>query len=486
MSSPRGEFPVPLGVGTPARASFYRDLASRQPTAQKEEGPMVRDSFTTRLGVIAATLGSAVGLGNIWKFPFLTGMNGGAAFILVYLLSTLVVGLPVMITELVMGRTAKADAIGTLRKLAPNKPWWLVGASGVLAAFLIMAFYTEVVGWILAYIFKAASGAILSTEPAVTTAAFEALITDPFKSLYLQWIVLAVVGVIIAAGVSRGIERTTKRLMPLLFAILVVVCIRSLTLPGAGEGLRFLTRPDFSKLTWPAVLIAMGLSFFKLSVGMGTMTTYGSYFGPDQDIPGTAVKVMLSDVLISLLCGIAIFPAVFAFGFQPDSGPGLLFITIPTVFSSMPLGQVLMPLFFILAAIAATGAMLSLYEVPVAYLEGTRGWSRRSASLVTFVLLALVGSTAALSSSVMADVKLFGMTPFDLFDFLTSNILLPVGGFFLTVFLGWVWGWPQVENGLSNNGSLNNEGLIKAFGIVVRFVTPVLVLLVLLNGLGVV
>ncbi len=447
---------------------------------------MVRDSFTTRLGVIAATLGSAVGLGNIWKFPFLTGMNGGAAFILVYLLCTLVVGLPVMITELVMGRTAKADAIGTLKKLAPGKPWWLVGASGIVAAFLIMAFYTEVVGWIVAYVFKAASGAISSTEPAVTTAAFEALVSDPIKSLYLQWIVLAFVGIIIAAGVSKGIEKVTMRLMPALFIILIIVCIRSLTLPGASEGLRFLTRPDFSKLTWPTVLIAMGLSFFKLSVGMGTMTTYGSYFGNDQDIPGTAIRVMLSDVLVSVLCGIAIFPAVFAFGFQADSGPGLLFITIPAVFSSMPLGQILMPLFFILAGIAATGAMLSLYEVPVAYLEGTHRWSRKNASLVTFIALALIGSTAALSNSAMAGVKVFGMTPFDLFDFLTSNILLPVGGLFLTVFLGWFWGWKDVKKGLSNDGTLSNERLIKVFGVIVRFVTPVLVLLVLLNGLGVV
>jgi NSS family neurotransmitter:Na+ symporter len=426
-----------------------------------------------------------VGLGNIWKFPYLAGANGGAAFIIVYLLCTLVVGLPVMITEHVIGRTARGDAIASLKKLAPGKSWWLIGASGILASFLIMAFYTEVAAWVFAYIVKAIQGAVLSTDPAVTEAAFAELVTSPVQSLVWQWIVLAFIAFIIALGVSKGIERMTKRLMPALFAILIIVVIRSVTLPGAAQGLEFLLKPDFSKVTGATVLTALGLSFFKLSVGMGTMITYGSYFLDDQDIPATATRVMLSDVLVSALAGLAVFPAVFAFGFQPESGPSLLFITIPAVFSSMPFGQIFMILFFVLTAIAATGAMLSLFEVPVAYLAGTLNWDRKKATVAVLIGLAVVGSTAALSNSLLADVVFPGIgTFFDLWDYLTSNILLPVGGLFLCLFAGWVLKWDKLKTWLTNNGNLDNQGIIRAFYLVVKYVTPPLVLIILLSGLN--
>ena len=461
-----------------------RSAAARSISATDARVPAQRDGFTTGLGVLAATLGSAVGLGNIWKFPFLAGVNGGATFILVYLLSTVLVGLPIMIAEIALGRSAKADAIGTLRKLAPGRgPWWLVGAMGVLAAFLILAFYTEVAGWVFAYIFKAGTGALRATDPASTGQAFDALVTDPFAALFWQWAVLAVVGTIIVAGVSGGIEATTKRLMPALFGLLLVIGLRSLTLPGASAGLRFLFQPDFSKLSGTMVLTAMGLAFFKLSIGMGTMITYGSYFRDDQNIPVTATRVMLADLGVSLLAGIAIFPAVFAFGHKPDAGPALLFNIIPAVFAAMPFGQIFMVLFFVLAAIAATGAMLSLLEVPVAFLHERLGLRRVTATLVTVGLLALIGSTAALSNSVLADVRIAGMTPFDLFDYVTSNLLLPIGGLLLCVFVGWSWGYAEYERVLSNAGTLRNAGVVRACFVTAKFITPVLVLLVLLNGL---
>jgi NSS family neurotransmitter:Na+ symporter len=448
--------------------------------------PKGRDMFASRLGVIVATLGSAIGLGNIWKFPYLTGVNGGAAFVIIYVLCTLVVGLPVMIAEHSIGRTARADAIQTFKKLAPGTPWWLVSGAGVLSAFLIMAFYTEVAGWVFAYIAKAVTGSILSSSQEVTSSAFVSLISSPAQSLLFQWIVLAWVGLIIMFGVAKGIEKVTKTLMPVLFGILIIVCIRSVTLPGALDGLAFLFKPDFSKVTGATVLTAMGLSFFKLSVGMGTMITYGSYFRQDQDIPGTAARVMLSDVLVSLLCGIAIFPAVFAFGFEPGAGPELLFITIPAVFSVMPFGRVLMPLFFVLAFIAATGAMLSLYEVPVAYLVGTHGWSRKKATWLTLVALAVVGSVAALSGSLTANIKVMGMTFFDLFDWSTSNVLMPLGGLFVCLFVGWRWGSQNIKAALSNEGALRNEVVVSAFTGVVKVITPALVLLILLTGLKII
>ena len=450
--------------------------------------PKARDIFTSKLGVIAATLGSAVGLGNIWKFPSLTGTNGGAAFLIVYLASTLLVGLPAMIAELMIGRSARANAVDAMVKESPDKkkPWWLVAAAGVLAAFLIMAFYTEVAAWVFAYIFKSVSGSILSTDPAVTSKAFTDLITNPLQSLVWQWVVLAMITVIIIKGASKGIERTTSRLMPILFLILIAICIRSLTLPGASQGLAFLFKPDFSKITASVILTAVGLSFFKLSTGMGTMITYGSYFREDQKIVGTAARVMLADLLVSLLAGMAIFPAVFAFGFQPDAGPSLLFITIPAVFASMPFGNVFMVLFFILAAIAATGAMLSLLEVPVAFLEERFSMPRKRATISVSVLLALIGSTAALSSSTLADVGIFGKNFFDLYDFISSNILLPLGGMFITIFAGWVWGFGKVQETLSNKGALDNQPVIKALFFIIRFVTPVLLFVVLLSGLKII
>jgi neurotransmitter:Na+ symporter, NSS family len=447
---------------------------------------MARDGFTSGLGVILATLGSAIGLGNIWKFPSLTGMNGGAAFLMIYLACTLIVGLPVMISELALGRAARADAVTTFQKLAPRRPWWLVGAAGVAAAFLILAFYTEVAAWVFAYIFKAALGGLNSSDPKVLAAEFSSLISNPVQSIAWQWVVLVFIGIIIIAGVSKGIERVTKRLMPVLFILLLIIIVRSLTLPGAAAGLAFLFKPDFSKVTWATVLVAMGLSFFKLSVGMGTMITYGSYFRQDQNIPGTAIRVMVGDVLVSIMAGMAIFPAVFAFGFKPTAGPALLFITIPAVFNSLPLGQVFMAMFFVLAAIAATGAMLSLLEVPVALLNERGGWSRRNATIAVTVILAAFGSLAALSGSILANFKPFGMTMFDLYDYFTSNVLLPLGGLAICLFVGWQWARRDVVATLSNEGALDNERLLRVFFGLVKFVTPALVFVVLLSGLGII
>jgi neurotransmitter:Na+ symporter, NSS family len=442
--------------------------------------------FATGLGILMATLGSAVGLGNIWKFPTLTGTNGGAAFIFIYIACALVIGLPVMAAEQMLGRSSRGDAVTAFRKLAPGKLWWLIGAGGVLAAFMIMAFYTEVAGWVLAYVFKSMGQGLMTTDPAVTSAAFGALITDPVRSLRFQWIDLLITGAIILMGVTKGIEAATKRLLPLLFVLLVLVSLRSLTLPGAAEGLAFLFAPDFSAVTVNTVLEAMGLAFFKLSIGMGCMITYGAYYRNDQNIPATASKVVLSDLAISLLAGIAIFPAVFAFGFEPAAGPSLLFITIPAVFSSMPLGNVFMVIFFALTFIASIGAQISLLEVITAFLENTFKLNRKQGTAITLVSLAMVGSLAALSNSVLADVTLFGLTFFDLFDFASSNILLPVGGFFITLFAGWFWGKSKYFAQISNEGSLKNERAAKFLFTITRFVSPVLVLIVLLRGLKII
>lgn len=455
---------------------------------QKKNGaaPAVsRDGFTSSFGVLAATLGSAVGLGNIWKFPYLTGTNGGAGFLVVYILATLLVGLPVMIGEIMLGRKAKANAYTTMKTLSPGRqPWWLIAVSGVLAAFLIMAFYSEVAAWVFAYVFKAMGSSLLSSDPKVTSEVFGQLISDPLQSLLWQWLVLGLMGCILLFGVSKGIEAATKKLMPVLFILLVVVGIRSVMLPGASAGLRFLFEPDFSKISGAVVLTAVGLAFFKLSIGMGTMMTYGSYFRDDQNIPVTAFRVMCADLFVSMLAGIAIFPAVFAFGFKPAAGPSLLFITIPAVFHNMPFGHVFMVVFFVLTAVASMGAMLSLLEVPIALLNERFNMKRSTATWTTMALLALVGSTCALSNSSLAGVKLFGMTVFDLFDFMTSNVMLPLGGIGLCLFIGWIWGNKRFDDALSNQGQLHNRGLLNIIFTVLRWVSPVLILVVMLKGLN--
>ena len=443
-----------------------------------------RDGFTSTFGVLVATLGSAVGLGNIWKFPALTGLNGGAGFLLVYLLATLLVGLPVMIVETMLGRAARANAVSTFEQLEPRQGGWkIIGWMGFVAALLIMSFYSGVAGWVYAYIFKAMSGEIATTDPKIAGAAFGQLVSNPVASLIWQWVVLGITGGIIMLGVAKGIEAVTRRLMPLLFLLLLILCARSLTLPGASDGLAFLFSPDFSKITPAVLLTALGLAFFKLSIGMGTMLTYGSYFRPDQNIPATTARVMLADLSVSLLAGMAIFPAVFAFGFAPAAGPSLVFMTIPAVFTSMPGGTLFMTLFFILTAVASVGAILSLLEVPVAILTERFGVGRKQASVYTILMIAALGVPASLSNSTMADVKIFGMNAFDLFDFLSSNVLLPLGGILICLFVGWVYGLPQIEKQLSNDGKLANAGVIKAVFFLIRVVTPLAIAIVLLHGL---
>jgi NSS family neurotransmitter:Na+ symporter len=444
-----------------------------------------RDGFTSTFGVLVATLGSAVGLGNIWKFPSLTGANGGAGFLLVYLLATVLVALPLMIVETMLGRSARANAVTTFEQLAPRRQgWWkIIGWMGFASALLILAFYSEVAGWVYAYIFKAISGEIATIDPKVAATIFGAMVADPVAALFWQWVVLGVTGSIIMLGVSKGIEAVARKLMPLLFILLLILCVRSLTLPGAMQGLSFLFSPDLAKITPAVLLTALGLAFFKLSIGMGTMLTYGSYFRDNQNIPATATRVMLADLSVSLLAGIAIFPAVFAFGFEPAAGPSLVFMTIPAVFTAMPGGSIFMTLFFILTAVASVGAMLSLLEVPVAILSERYALSRKRASLYTILAIMALGVPAALSQSLSAELKVFGLNPFDLFDFLSSNILMPLGGILICLFVGWVYGLPELEKRLSNEGSLSNRGLIRAIFFLVRYVAPLFIGVVMLHGL---
>ena len=444
-----------------------------------------REGFSSGFGILTATLASAVGLGNIWRFPYEVGSSGGAGFLLIYLLATLLVGLPVMIAEIGLGRAAHADPLGVYLKLAPRSLWWLIGAMGLVAAVLLASFYSEVVGWVFAYVAKSAGSSLMTQDRHALEGAFASLIGNPATALGWQWAALLLAGVILSLGVSRGIERVTKKLMPILLLLLCVVAATSLRMPGAAAGVKFLFVPDWSKIDSAVILKALGLAFFKLSLGVGAMTTYGSYFRKEQNIPRTALTVMLADLTVSLLAGLAIFPAVFALGFNPAGGPALLFNTIPAVFAQMPMGRVIMVLFFVLTAFAAMGALLSIIEVPVSVLHERLRWSRKRAAWVSVACITALGALCALSFSALGHVTLIGeQTIFDSFDFVVSKIFMPLAGLLISLFVGWRWGKAAFIEANSNGGTLANARLLTAVFWVLAVVSPVLIGVIMYAGLA--
>ena len=451
------------------------------------EQARTRDGFASAIGAFAATLGSAVGLGNIWKFPYLTGSNGGGAFVLVYLGSVFVVGLPILVAEHLIGRKTRLNAIHAYGSIVPKAKYWsLIGWAGFLSAIFIMAFYTDVSGWVFAYIFKAIAAAF--TGGVLNAGTFGSLAGGTWEPLLWQFLVLCLTTSIIASGVSRGIERVTKTLMPILLVLLILCDIRALTLPGAFAGVTYLFRPDFSKLTGSAILTALGLSFFKLSLGMGTMTTYGSYMPDSTRIVPNATRVALADTVVSLLAGLAIFPAVFAFGESPAGGPGLLFNIMPLIFSKMPFGSVFTIIFFILSAIATMGAMLSLVEVPVSWMVEKGKMKRPTAAYLTGAMMFALGILATLSQGpTLGNVKILGKNFFDLFDFLSSNVLLPIGGLAIAILTGWLLKKQDIVSELEKGyGEGKKPGYIQLVYVFIKYVSPVVIFVIILNGFGIV
>ncbi len=454
------------------------------------EKQATRETFSTSLAVFFATLGSAVGLGNIWKFPYMTGMNGGAAFILVYLFFVLLIGIPIMVSEFYLGRRTRMNAVGVFDVLKGPKVFKAVGYMGMISAMLIMFFYSTVAGWVYSYVVKTMRGDFRSLKnlsiadaKAQTEAVFNATASGVQPMLW-QALAVIVVAVILMLGVKKGIERVTKTLMPVLLTLIIIIAIRAMFLPGAGEGVSFLVKPDFSQLTTTSILSAMGLAFFKLSLGMGTMVTYGSYFNKENNLVGTSFKVAFSDVAVSILAGLAIFPVVFTFNLAPEGGPGLLFNTIPLVFSLLPFGNLLLMSFFILSAIAATTAMVSMVEVPVAIFTEQFKISRKlSVAIITLVMF-IIGVLTTHPDSVLGFVRVNGMNLFDTFDYMASNVLMPAGGLLITFFVGYYVKKHDLLKELTNDGQLGNPKLIGTFRWILRWVTPILLIIVFLNAMG--
>ena len=446
--------------------------------------------FSTKIGLIAATVGSAVGLGNVWRFPAETQTNGGAAFLLVYILCVLLLGVPVMLAEFSLGRGGRSDAIGVFRKLSPGTSWWLVGAVAVAASYLILCYYMVVAGWTLEYLFESVSGGLFnavdtSGENAEMRSAFlmkmEEYVTTDVRPLIFTFAMIAVNIAVLLGGVQKGIEKLSNILMPLLFVILVGMCAVTLTLPDAGDGVRYFLEADFSKITPRVIVNGLGQAFFSLSLGMGILITYASYYPADTKLGRTSVIVALLSLLVAVLMGLIIFPAVKSFGLDKESleGATLVFVTLPEVFAHLPLPSLWASLFFLLLLVAALTSTVSIAEVSVAMMQDRFRLSRRAAVLIILLPLLAFSSLCSLSFGSLADVKIFGLTIFDFLDTFTTDILLPVGSMAVCIYLGWFAPKGLLGKELSNNGTLRSR-LTPVVLAIIRYVAPVLIALILI------
>jgi NSS family neurotransmitter:Na+ symporter len=449
---------------------------------------MKRDTWGSRVGFIFAVAGSAVGLANIWRFPFLVGQNGGAAFIILYLVCLFMIGFPVFIAELLIGRTTKTSPGGAFHQLGKNRFWAGAGKLTIITGFIVSSFYSAVAGWILGYLIEAIKGNISnfsSTEHA--TQHYESLMTHPLWGLSFHFLFISLCIAVLYLGVRNGIEKGNKIMMPLLFGVLIMLVVSGLMMPNANIALTFLFSPDFSLITPSAVLMALGQSFFTLSIGQGTLVTYGSYLGKNDNLVTTSLPIVLMDTLVSILSAVAVFTIVFSAGMEPNSGPGLIFHTLPWAFSQLPGGYILAILFFLLVTLAALTSEISALEPSIAYFMDEHGWKRSKAVLVCGFFAFLLGVPSALSYSVLKDYTLFGLTFLDVMDYLASAILIPLGGFLAVLLVGWFWGTKPAISALKTGASnmFNRFPMIeKYFWFSFKYGAPILIMFVFFHALG--
>ncbi|MBP3287398.1 MAG: sodium-dependent transporter [Prevotella sp.] len=450
-----------------------------------------RANFGSKLGVILATAGSAVGLGNVWRFPYMAGENGGAVFIMIYVICVVLLGIPCMVSEFIVGRHGQSNTARAYRKLAGGTPWSLIGYMGVLTGFLITGYYAVVSGWCLQYIFASLIGH-LQGDPEYFKTYFTELATHPVKPVLWTVIILGITYLIIEHGVRDGIERASKLLMPTLFILLLIIVGASCMLPDADDGIEFLFKPDYDKLTGDVFLGALGQSFYSLSIAMGCLCTYASYFSRYTNLTKSASQIAIIDCMVAILAGLMIFPAAFSVGVNPDSGPSLIFITLPNVFqqafASMPLvGYCISLLFFVLLSLAALTSLMSLHEVSTAFIHEELKMSRKKAALLVTVTTSVIGAFCSLSMGAVDGLVFFGKSLFDWFDFITGQIFLPIVGFLTCIFIGWFVPHQIVRNEFTNQGELKSIGYVRLFHVyifLVKYVCPLAILLVFLHQFG--
>ena len=447
-----------------------------------------RESCGSKLGVILATAGSAVGLGNIWRFPYMTGQNGGAIFIIIYVFCILLLGIPCMISEFIIGRHGQANTARAFRIMSGDTIWSLIGYMGVLTGFLISGYYAVVSGWCLEYVWASLSGKLLG-NPDYIQSYFVTFSQDPIKPVFWTFIILLATYIIIENGVRNGIEKASKLMMPILFILLLIIVVASCMLPNAEKGIEFLFKPDISKLNSDVFLAALGQSFYSLSIAMGCICTYASYYSKQTNLTASAVNISIIDFLVALLAGLIIFPAAFSVGVNPDSGPSLIFITLPNVFHQAfgniaSLGYIISVLFYTLLSMAALTSLMSLHEVSTAFLEEELGTTRKRAAMFVTIGSILVGTVCSLSLGPWQDFKLFDMTIFDLFDFVTGQLFLPIVGFLTCIFIGWYVPHKIVRDEFTNMGTLRNEHLFHSYIFLVKYVCPICILFIFLHQFG--
>ena len=447
-----------------------------------------RIGFGSKLGMILATAGSAVGLGNVWRFPYMTGADGGAVFILIYLACIVLLGIPCMVSEFIIGRHGAANTARAYEKMSAGKGWKYVGLLGVATAFLITGYYAVVSGWCLQYLYASAAGQ-LQNDTASISAYFSAFSTDPIRPVLWTVVILLLTHFVIIHGVRGGIERASKFLMPVLFILLLVIVGASCMLPNADKGMVFLFQPDFSKLNTHVFLDALGQSFYSLSIAMGCICTYASYFSRQTHLMKSAVQISIIDSLVAILAGLMIFPAAFSVGINPDSGPSLLFITLPQVFqqafSGLPLiGYVLSLMFYALLTLAALTSLISLHEVSTAYFYEQFHITRKQAAWLVTICTCIIGAFCSLSLGAVDGLQIAGRSLFSVFDFVTGQIFLPVGGFLTCLFLGWFVPRQIVKDEFTNWGTLKGT-FFKTYLFSVRYVCPLCILLIFLHQFGV-
>jgi NSS family neurotransmitter:Na+ symporter len=439
-----------------------------------------RGQWGSTAGFVMAAAGSAIGLGNIWRFPYITGENGGAAFVVVYLICIALVCVPYLFAELALGRKTQRNPVGAIKAVGGRAPWQLVGGLGVLTGVFILSYYAVIAGWAFGYIFKTV------VAPALPHAEFTA---SPMIAVPLFAVFLVLTTVVVSAGVEHGIERWAKILMPVLLVLMLLVIVRGLTLPGASKGLAFYLKPDFSKVTGSVVLAALGQAFYSLSLGMGAMVTYGSYLPRTANVRVSGAAVALADTGIALLAGFMIFPALFALGKDPASGPTLIFVVLPGIFTEMPMGVAFGVLFFVLLSIAALTSTVSLLEVVTSYFVDEKRWSRKQAVWAICGVTFVVGLPSALSqgaNETLSTLSFAGNSSYlYIMDYIWGTLSLAIGALLLSIFVGWVWGVDKAGEELQRGSTFSRTG-IRAWAFFVRYVCPIVIFIVLLSKFGLV
>lgn len=444
-----------------------------------------RGKFGTRLGAIAAAVGSAVGLGNIWRFPYEAGVNGGGAFIIVYIICIIVLGIPVIMSEFIIGRSTHKNFKAALQQLSPNSHAYLFSYVCIIGSLVIIGFYSVVCGWVIEYLYQAIVGNLSGHSIEEYGEMFSNFVANPWRSVGWTVLFLLLNFWVLLHGIEKGIERVSSLMMPLLFIILIILCINSLMMPGAEKGLSFLFKPDFSQLTWGGVLDAMGQAFMSLSLGVACLVTYSSYFSDDTSLIKDASVIAGLDTLVALLSGMVIFPAVFSFGAEPTAGPKLIFEVLPNVFQQMAGGYVWALLFFVLVFFASITSTISMSEIPITFLIEERKISRRRATLYIAIISLVVSTLCALSFNVLDDVKIFGMNLFDLMNYTSSNVFMLLGGIFTAVYVGWFLDRKIIHEQFTNKGRL--KGHAEPYVIFcLRYVAPLSIVLIFLFLVGII